>query len=167
MIVLGILGFIIIALGDYNDALLKNKLLKISFPVGFLLIAAATALNISRHFCFSLAWTIFAAVFLAALIYALFGSFNTKDAYVKAGGKPEVYTKGLYSLCRHPGVLCFIGLYACLCPALGLSMSAAITYSALNVILAAYEDYFIFPKTLSGYDAYKREVPFIVPRIKK
>lgn len=163
MIVIGIFAFAMFALGDANDAFFKKKLLKICFPVGFGLLAAVTAFGLDFSEKVSVVWIAAAAVFLILEIYALFGSFPAEDAYTSNEKQRTVYTKGVYAMCRHPGVLFFIGLYVCLSLAASFPWMQTIVYGILDIALVAYEDKCIFPRILGGYEEYRNTTPFLIP----
>ena len=76
-----------------------------------------------------------------------------------------MYTEGVYSLCRHPGVVWFFFLYLFLALLTGqrLMMAVCICYSGLNVLYVWFQDRVTFKRTLSGYEAYQRETPFLIP----
>ena len=162
MILLGTAAFFLMLLGDVNDALWHRSALRLCFPVGLILLAAATAARLSLE-AFDTAWCAVAAAFLLVLLYALFGSFSVKDAYVSQECGRRVYDKGFYALCRHPGVLFLAGLYVSLHYALALPWADAAVYALLNLLLAALEDKWLFPLSIGGYDEYKTRVPFLIP----
>lgn len=166
MIILGTAAFLLMLLGDINDAFWRKKALRLCFPAGIAALAAATALGLDFSKA-DAAWCLVAAAFGLLLIYALFGSFSVNEAYVEQEHGRKVCDTGFYGACRHPGVLFFVAMYASLHFALGLSWREVIVYSALNLLLAAAEDVWIFPRVLGGYDEYKKRVPFIIPRLKK
>ena len=161
MIVLGILAFALMLLGDINDARFGKKPLKLCFPLGVILLAVATYLGCDFE-RISVIWCVAAGAFLLLLLYSLFGSFSVKDAYVEQPGGRRVCDRGLYAMCRHPGVLFFAGLYICLCFAVRFPAAHTLTYITLDLLLAVLEDIAIFPKVLGGYDEYKTGVPFII-----
>lgn len=163
MIILGCASFALMLLGDINDAFWKRKPLRLLFPLALALLCAATAASVSLKSA-NAVWCLIAAVFLMLLIYALFGSFPVKEAYVAQDTGRQVHDKGFYGMCRHPGVIFFAGLYFSLCFALSLPRLHAIVYTCLNLLLAAAEDTWIFPRVIDGYGAYKKRVPFIIPR---
>lgn len=163
MIVIGIIAFVMFALGDANDAFFKKKLLKICFPIGLGLLAAVTAFGLDFSEKVSVVWIAAAAVFLLLEIYALFGSFPAEDAYTANGKQRTVYIKGVYAMCRHPGVLFFIGLYVCLSFAAGFPWVQTVVYSILDTALVAFEDRCIFPRILGGYEEYRNTTPFLIP----
>lgn len=165
MLALGICAFAVFAAGDLNDVFFKKKALKLCFPLGLIILAIATAARLSLTEP-SILWCTAAAVFLALLLYALFGSFSVSEAYTASSETRQTCDKGLYSLCRHPGIPLFAGLYICLHFGLHLPLPDAVIYIALDLALALLEDIVIFPRLLNGYDEYKNKVPFIVPRFK-
>ncbi len=162
MIFLGAAAFLLMLLGDVNDALWHRSALRLCFPAGLIVLTGATAARLSFESP-DAAWCAAAAAFLLVLLYALFGSFSVKDAYVSQESGRRVYDKGFYALCRHPGVLFFAGLYVSLHYALALPWADAAVYAALNLLLAALEDKWLFPRSIGGYDEYKTRVPFLLP----
>lgn len=166
---LGCLAFALFFLSDYNDAKLHRKLFTLCFPLGsvllilsviFLLDSAASP--VGGTFLWAFLWVVF-LVFAALLVYTLFFSFPAASAYAAPGKKRPVYDQGFYALCRHPGVLWASVSLLCLWLAGGLPLYAAITYILLNVALVAFEDHYVFPIVLSGYEEYKRSIPFLIP----
>lgn len=166
MKLLGAAAFLLMLLGDMNDALWHRRALRICFPAGFVLLAAATALRLDLK-SVDAAWCAAAFAFLLLLLYSLFGSFSVKDAYVTQNSGRQVYDKGFYASCRHPGVWFFAGLYIALHYAAALPLSDAGLYIAMNLILAAVEDIYFFPRSIGGYGEYKKRVPFMIPKAAK
>lgn len=162
MIGLGIAAFLLMLLGDINDAVFDRAVLRLCFPAGLVLLAIATGAGI-RLGNADMAWCVAALAFLALLLYALFGSFPVKDAYASQETGRQVYDGGFYAACRHPGVLFFAGLYISLHFAVELPITDAAVYTGLDLALAFAEDVWIFPKTIGGYEEYKKRVPFIIP----
>lgn len=101
---IGAAAFLLMLLGDVNDAVWHKGALRLFFPIGFVLLAAATALRLD-YSGIDAAWCAVSGAFLLVLLYVLFGSFSVKDAYVRQDSGRRVYDKGFYALCRHPGVL--------------------------------------------------------------
>lgn len=162
MTVLGIVAFLLFVFGDVNDAYIRKRALKPCFTVGLLLLATATACHLDTGRA-QFVWIIAAAVFAFYLFKSLYGSFTNSEAYADRPKSREVTTTGLYALCRHPGVLFFCGLYICLHFGVALPWTDTILYSALNILLAVFEDEFFFPEFLTEYDKYKKNVPFLIP----
>lgn len=103
-------------------------------------------------------------LFFLSLIYTLFFALPFEGTYVEQE-KLKVYDQGVYALCRHPGILWFFGFYIFLAAALAsieLGL-AAILFSTMNLLYAWIQDKLIFPRTLSGYEAYQKKVPFLIP----
>ncbi len=72
---------------------------------------------------------------------------------------------GLYAMCRHPGVLWFAGLYLflfLLFPSRELAVFSLVS-CVCNFIYVLFQDVWSFPRTFSGYRAYRAEVPFLFP----
>lgn len=171
MYAIAVAAFVLLWLGDLNDYKLKKQILKVCFPAGVLLLAAAAVLLCIRgngaadhSVVIRIIAGIIGAFSLWAEIYSLFFSFDSRDAYGPETDKAVmVYTRRMYALCRHPGVLFFIILFACLHLAAGADLAGAVLLCVLNVLLIIYEDCIVFPQMLGGYAEYKQEVPFLIP----
>ena len=96
-------------------------------------------------------------------VYALFFALPPKASYGAPGQSRSTRVAGLYALCRHPGVLFFIPLYAGLWLTFGLSPVSGAVYALLDVLLVVYEDRWVFPAVLEGYADYQQQVPFLLP----
>ena len=167
---LGVCGFALFFLSDYNDWRLSWTPFKVCFPAGGVLLAAGTVWEICRGEPFVSGWLrgcffALAAMWLLLLIYTLFFALPVKEAYASPGEKRRVCTTGVYALCRHPGVLWFIGLYVCLWAAAGIPLGLALLLGALNIGLVWFEDRCVFPEVLAGYRNYQRMTPFLLPTL--
>jgi len=166
-ILFGCAAFSFFFLGDFNDWRMEKPILRLCFPIGLILLSYGTVIEIIEHG--GLRDSIFlitAALFFGLLIYTLFFAFNTKEAYqTQEKGRP-VYTTGVYGICRHPGVLWFAGIYLSFWLMERISFISAASYIGLNIVLAWFEDVYVFPATMSGYDKYKTKVPFLIPLIR-
>ena len=99
------------------------------------------------------------------LLWSVF--FEIPGAGKRRGLSPsEVYDKGTYSLCRHPGFWWF----SFLALSLGL-LKGIFAYSltiflmiVLDLLLIFIQDRYTFPKIFGGYGEYKKRVPFLFPR---
>ena len=165
---LGLGAFALFFLSDYNDWRLRKKRLKLCFPLGGVLLLAAICLRWGEAGAVVSGWLrgvvfLLGAGFLALLVYTLFFAIPLEASYARPGEKRSVCTTGVYALCRHPGVLWFAGVYACLWLAAGLPLWEAALYSGLNVLLVVFEDRCVFPAQLEGYDAYQAQTPFLLP----
>jgi|Cm1ome_4_1110797.scaffolds.fasta_scaffold04209_2 protein-S-isoprenylcysteine O-methyltransferase Ste14 len=164
----GLCAFALFFLNDYNDWQLSKRVLKGCFPVGGMLLAIGTAMELhwgTAPVTGGLRWLVLAvgAGFLGLLIYTLFFALSVEDAYARPGERRPACTTGVYALCRHPGVLWFGGLYLCLWAAAGLPLWEAALFSVLNIVLVIFEDRCVFPTKLEGYAAYQATTPFLLP----
>ena len=172
MYITGIVAFALFFINDFNDWKLNKAWLKICFPVGFALLLVSTVWQCFRgdgELCFGLAarvviWLV-CLLMLVAEFYSLFFSFDMDEAYSNntSGNDRVATTTRMYALCRHPGVLFFILLYACLFLSTHMTAMGALILCGLNFLLIVFEDIFVFPALLSGYDEYKRNTPFLIP----
>lgn len=167
-VLLGVCAFALFFFSDYNDWRLARRSLRWCFPIGALLLSAATILGAGRGPSPLAGWPralffLLAAVFLALLVYTLFFALPASASYARPGEERAVVATGPYALCRHPGIWLLAGLYACLCACTGLPLWEAALYSGLNVGLVLFEDRCVFPSKLAGYGAYCRTTPFLLP----
>ena len=168
----GIVGFLLLFLSDCNDARpFSSGIMKCCFPAGFVLLAIGTLWDCRAGQVWigggmRIVILVAAAAFLVLEIYTLFFALSVREAYSSPGTKRPVNKKGVYALCRHPGVLWFIGFYACLCAGAGFPVRTMFLYDALDVILVLFEDRYVFPVCLEGYTAYQTETPFLLPNAK-
>ena len=164
----GLGAFALFFLSDYNDWKLRQKGLRLCFPLGTLLLLAGTAAgcaggNPPLHGLPRLSVLILAAAFAALLVYTLFFALPAEASYAHPGEDRPVCVGGVYALCRHPGVLWFAAAYLCLWGGCGFPLGAAALYTALDVLLVVFEDGWVFPARLSGYGDYRRTTPFLLP----
>ena len=134
------------------------------FLLGGLLLCAATVLLLRDANCdtAAIACGVAALLFLALLVHALFFALP-KSAYTN--GRPTLVERGGYALCRHPGVLWLSGFYLCLWGMCRTNdaLLAFFVFTMLDVLYAAWQDVYIFPRTIAGYSAYRARVPFLLP----
>jgi protein-S-isoprenylcysteine O-methyltransferase Ste14 len=116
-------------------------------------------------FYLRLLWGSMALISFLLMFYTLFFSLPFTETYIKLNKNNNVVDTGMYSLCRHPGVLWFAFFFLFLWLASGktIMMWAGIIWTGLNILLVYIEDTIIFPKELIGYNEYKKRVPFILP----
>lgn len=104
-------------------------------------------------------------VFLGLLIYTLFFALPFDETYLKESKERLAYTEGIYSLCRHPGVLWFAGAYLCFWGMSG-DLDRGIYFGLMifwNYLYIIVQDLWIFPVTFTNYEDYKRNTPFLLP----
>lgn len=110
MFFLGCIAFALFFLSDYNDAKCRLRGLVFCFPLGFVLLVLAIVFQLDGEpTLLTMPWRIAVlgmfACFLGLLAYTLFFAFPASSAYGSPGQKRPVCDRGVYALCRHPGVL--------------------------------------------------------------
>lgn len=169
---LGIAGFLLYLLYDINSFTRQNPFIHKFFLLGTLLIGSATAYDLLLAFqlhAFSGAADIFllvgAAACFAALIYCLFFALPFEATYTEQTNNRHVYDGGVYALCRHPGILCFFGMYLLLGAAAlpGKLLIHGMVFSLLNLAYAWFQDRITFPRTFCDYEDYQKRIPFLIP----
>lgn len=171
--VIGIISFLLYYLYDLNMVFFKTKAGNLSFTAGSFLLASATiglVVDSARSEGFSLqafSGLSIAFIFLLLLIYTLFFALPAKETYVDISydRRPTVCRDGMYALCRHPGVLWLILMYAGLYLAYPNvnTLTAWIVFSVLDLLYILLQDLVIFPKQFSDYADYKTHTPFLIP----
>ena len=174
MVITGLIAFALFFLYDLNSITIRNRGLQTFFTIGLLLLCLSTVMlfrteALRRPFTIPCLICLIAGIFfLGLLIYTLFFALPFDDTYVKENHMRPVYSEGVYALCRHPGVLWFIGFY--LCFALYSQSSLVWIYSAVvcagNLLYILFQDAVIFPQTFTNYDEYRRTTPFLIPNQK-
>lgn len=171
-LLLGMLGFLLFFLYDVNSFTWRSRLLHKSFALGVTLLAAATVLDLAaalRMGAFSglkdLILLVAGALCLAALVYCLFFALPFAETYQDTDGPPAVCDRGVYALCRHPGVLCMLGMYLFWgVGALPATMLRnGLIFSGLNTVYVCFQDRMTFPRTFPDYPDYQKNVPFLIP----
>lgn len=163
----GAFSFLLFLIYDINGATANLPALRPLFAVGLLLLGGTSAGIIyhSRGHAHMLSPVFFAIAiaFLALLMYSLFFALPPKNTYID--GKPKLCTSGMYALCRHPGVLWLILMYAAVFCALpsNLTLAGGVLFSVLDVIYAVFQDLWTFPRLFPEYGEYRRCVPFLLP----
>ncbi|WP_312640711.1 hypothetical protein [Hydrogenoanaerobacterium sp.] len=165
---IGIIGFLLFFIYDINDIKWRKKQLNTMFTLGCILILVSTAGVVSSSWQYHQQnwWFIVPALlFLLLLVYTLFFALPFSDTYVSSERGRPVCKTGVYALCRHPGVLWFIGLYGFLYLTFPSDQFAiyAVAICICNVIYIVFQDFWTFPKTFDDYDTYKKQAPFLIP----
>ena len=169
---LGVAAFVLYFIYDINSFTRQWRSLHSFFFLGTCLLALATGLDLwhalySGAFAGTVDVLLLAAALacFVALIYSLFFALPFKQTYSEQTNGRRVYRKGVYALCRHPGILCFFGVYLLLgLAALPSAMLLhGLIFSGLNLVYAWFQDHITFPKTFCDYDDYKIHVPFLLP----
>lgn len=160
-----VLAFALFFLGDANDWRWGKAAPRLCFPAGLALLAAALVLLCrgGRPAWLAGLCGLLGALFLLLLVRTLFFAFPAEEAYARQDTGRPACTRGVYALCRHPGVLWLAGLCLCLWGGFGLPFFTVILVTALNLGLVAFEDCRVFPAKLAGYGAYRQKTPFLIP----
>ena len=169
---LGLVAFALYLIYDINSFTRQVKFVHSFFMIGTGLIGVATVMDLWNAWkagAFSgigdIALLAGAAVWFGALIYCLFFALPFEETYQEQNTEKHVYSGGAYALCRHPGILCFFGMYLCLgLAALPTGMIVnGMVFSFLNLLYAWFQDLVTFPKTFCDYTEYQKTVPFLIP----
>ncbi len=173
LVMIGCLSFVIMMLNDINQIFNQYKIGKYAFAIGCILLGMVTIMMIikadfSIENTGALQWCLLMMSIgsFVLLIYTLFFALPFKGTYIEQD-QLKVYDKGVYALCRHPGVLWLFFFYWFLSLFLSSSelRTAAVMFSLMNFIYAYLQDKLIFPRTLAGYDEYQKSVPFLIPTL--
>lgn len=170
--ILGTLGFLMYFIYDINSIIWKSSILQRFFATGSIFVtgsvvwAVGSALNDGMmKLPVTVVLGVGALVFLILLIYTLFFALPFEETYLEESRERLAYTEGIYSLCRHPGVLWFAGVYLCLWGVSG-ELSQGIYFISMifwNYLYIIFQDLWTFPKTFTNYDEYKKRTPFLIP----
>lgn len=168
-VLVGILGFFLFFLYDWNSVKKNARLLHHSFWFGCCCLVGGTGWLIWQRLdqggtC-SWFWLVLAAISLALEVYTLFFALPFTETYVRQNGKPVVYDGGVYALCRHPGVLWLALFYLFLWLAFGgiWLLAAAVVFTGLDVAYVVLQDRWTFPRTFTDYGEYQKSTPFLLP----
>lgn len=172
----GCLSFLLFILYDLGQAGLFitnwRGMARSFFLLGFLILTGCTAGLAWQQMIQLAAWepkqmiALFAAaLFFVMLIYTLFFALPFEETYVTQTAGAKTYDRGMYALCRHPGVLWFAGFYISLWLTLGGASLfwLAFWYSLFNVGYVILQDICTFPRIFVDYEQYKQRVPFLLP----
>ena len=175
-ILFGVAAFALFFLSDFLQVASPKHANSRYFFAGTLLLALTTAHILYKSWRTTanpiyqiIAGAALAVLFCILLLYTLFfalpydATYKTDDR--SSTGMRPVVTYGVYALCRHPGILWFAAMYGSLYLALGgpLLRVACPLFSALNLLYAALQDIYVFPRQFTGYGDYKRLAPFLIP----
>jgi protein-S-isoprenylcysteine O-methyltransferase Ste14 len=154
---------------------MKYKIFYCCFFVGFFLLTVATvgviitSWDLIKVDAFRMGiYGAFAVFFFYLLIDTLFFALPFKNTYIDKEELPRICQSGVYALCRHPGVLWFMGFYIFLGLALmiPLLLTAAVVFNILNILYVLFQDRWTFMKSFENYDKYKENTPFLLPNSK-
>ena len=140
------------------------------FGTGCILVVVATAFLLATQLpwcpwdALSLVFLALALVSAALMIKALFFSLPA-HTYTAPGQARHTYARGMYALCRHPGVLWYCLMFASL--AIMLRTPAATAGCCIlcigDIAYMVFQDVWSFPRIFCDYAEYQRNVPFFLP----
>ncbi|RPF49048.1 hypothetical protein EDD70_1886 [Hydrogenoanaerobacterium saccharovorans] len=166
-IIVGIISFFLFLIYDINSVKWTNKVLNALFLFGCMLHLFSTVAILIQYQIGLPNWQyfVFSVLFFVLLIYTLFFALPFSKTYVTNPKNRYVCKTGVYALCRHPGVLWFMGLYLFLYltfPSAILAVYAA-AMCICNIGYICFQDKWTFPKTFIDYGLYKKDTPFLIP----
>lgn len=108
---------------------------------------------------------------IAASSFLLFWSVFLEIGIAKRRlglGPKSIVSTGTYHWCRHPGFWWFASLMIAIGALRGFSAYylTILLLIALNLLLILIQDRYTFPTVFCGYEEYRKNVPFLIPRIK-
>ncbi|MFX4263474.1 hypothetical protein ACOBQJ_14915 [Pelotomaculum propionicicum] len=171
-IITGCLAFIFFYIFDLNKAKFRKKGLNLSFAAGIAFLSASTAGILLGDYegfeptiTLKVLFGLLSVASLFMLLYSLFAALPFGETYREAERGNTVVDRGLYALCRHPGVIWFFFFYLFLWLACGkaIMMWAGIVWTIMDIIYVYVEDRWFFPSAINGYEQYKSKVPFLIP----
>lgn len=167
-----VLAFVFFVLSDWLGY--KTKSFKYMFlfnlGCGLLILITATAIACGS-FTVSVKNIFFAFLALLSLIllvYSLFFALKKENYTGATHGFLPLNDKGVYSLCRHPGVIFLLLFYAFTYIIFSVRqlLVCAVFINLSNLIYVCWQDSFLFEKTIENYNEYKKNTPFLIPNIK-
>lgn len=168
MVILGTIGYILFFIYDINSIHWNNSIIKRFFFIGSIFILVGTIFEFVSNFkniqfdLFHIIFIFLSILFFILLIYTLFFCFSFDETYIKQTNR-KVYDKGMYGICRHPGIYWFFLLYVSLGMIIYPSsfIFKGILLSFYNLVYALFQDSYTFMHTFDDYDLYKKNVPFL------
>ena len=177
---MGIAAFAAFGLYDVNSVIWKNRIADKLFFAGSVsitvscILAVYDAVSAGKSLMdipsgIKTAALVAGVISVVLLVYTLFFAIPFRDTYVdsEGSGKRTVCRTGMYALCRHPGVLWFTvaGICMCIVFTTGDMLIFIGTICGLNVLYIMLQDKWTFIHTFSDYEDYRKETPFLIPRI--
>lgn len=178
--IMGIAAFAAFGLYDVNSVIWKNRIADKLFFAGSAAVTVSCVLAVYDAVTagkslmdippeIKTAALIAGVISVVLLVYTLFFAIPFRDTYVDSdgAGKRTVCRNGMYALCRHPGVLWFTVAGICICIVFTTRdmLMFTGTVCVMNVLYIMLQDKWTFIHTFSDYEDYRKETPFLIPRI--
>ena len=169
-------AYTIFIASDFVSLVIQGKLPSILFWIGMVILISATVYVIStsdlvsvfqQNHALAIAMAVIAVIFLGLFTHSLFSVLLANATDIKSE-KRQLADTGVYALCRHPGViwLTLFFLFAWLFADNIMMLWLGISNTVMDIVYVTIQDIFIFPKTISGYDEYKKYTPFLIPNVR-
>jgi len=168
---IGTISYILFYIYDINEIKKFHIIVKGAFILGIILqIGATIGIIIANleYLNISILGLVISILGISFLIYSLFFALPFGETYLKIGEKRTVYTKGVYAMSRHPGVIFYIIFYiglAILQPT-STTVSTYIIWCLLNISYVIFQDLWTFPRAFDDYHKYRQTTPFLIPTLK-
>ena len=140
------------------------------FALGCGLLCAATLRLLWESSWACLGWSSaipmgLAFVSLLGLVYSVFFAVKPRQEETCPAGMRPLTCRGMYALCRHPGVLWLGGFYGFMALAWHSRqwLLAFALFTLGDVLYVLYQDRCIFPHTIDRYGEYQKATPFLIP----
>ncbi len=171
----GLMGFGAILLYDINNVNHNNDRLQSLYGVGGGLIGLAILDQINQGVqkgstapvWLRIIFGVLAGAFFVLLVYAsLFAGKRTRWGRQEGNTRwweKDLADRGLFALCRHPAVWLMLLMNLCLMGAVEFDYVTVIIFNTAGLLLAFYEDRYVFPELVKGWENYKRTTPFLLP----
>lgn len=171
-LLIGTFSFVPMAASDYFCLHKRARGAGVLFAVGCGLLCASTLRLLRESSWAGLGWISaipmgLAFVSLLLLVYSVFFAVKPRreDLLACPAGMRPLICRGMYALCRHPGVLWLAGFYGFMALAWRSRqwLLALLLFTLGDVLYVFYQDRCIFPYTIDRYGEYQKATPFLIP----
>lgn len=171
-LLIGTFSFVPMAASDYFCLHKRPRLGGLLFLIGCGLLCASTLELLWNSSWSQLRWSCaipiglsFASLVL--LVYSVFFAVQPRpeERLAAPAGKQPLACRGMYALCRHPGVLWLGAFYGFMALAWlrWAWLLAFLLFTCGDTLYVFYQDRYIFPHTIDRYANYQKATPFLIP----
>ena len=173
-LLIGTFSFVPMAAADYFCLHNRARRAGVLFAIGCGLLCASTLRLLWESSWEGLGWISaipmgLAFVSLLLLVYSVFFAVKPRqeDRQSCPPDKQPLSCRGMYALCRHPGVLWLGAFYGFMALAFmsPLWLLAFLLFTAGDVLYVYCQDRWIFPYTIDRYREYQKATPFLIPTV--